>query len=161
MLDAQSSLRYQVGGSLAADTPFYVKRQADDALYNALHQGEFCYVLNARQMGKSSLLIQTLKRLRQQQICALALDLTTLGNRQITAEQWYASLIHALAERAGLTFDLMSWWEEVAALSLVKRLDLFLEKVLLAQVQAPIVIFLDEIDSVLGLDFCRDDFFER
>ncbi len=159
MLDAQPSLRYQVGGSLAADAPFYVKRQADDALFDALQQGEFCYVLNARQMGKSSLLVQTLKRLRQQHICVLALDLTTLGNRQITAEQWYASLIHALAEGAGLTFDLMAWWEEVAALSLIKRLDLFLDKVLLAQVQAPIVIFLDEIDTVLGLEFCSDDFF--
>lgn len=57
---------YQAGGSLTNNAPSYVCRQADETLYNALGAGEFCYVLNSRQMGKSSLLVRVIHRLRQE-----------------------------------------------------------------------------------------------
>jgi len=49
---------YQVGGSLPVDAPSYITRQADAEFLQALLDGKFCYVLNARQMGKSSLRVQ-------------------------------------------------------------------------------------------------------
>jgi hypothetical protein len=54
---------YQVGGSLPPEAPTYVTRQADQDLYDGLMMGEFCYVLNSRQMGKSSLRVEVMRQL--------------------------------------------------------------------------------------------------
>jgi hypothetical protein len=52
------------GGTLPPGTPSSVERQADRDLYDALLRGEFCCVLHARQMGKSSLMAHLSTRLR-------------------------------------------------------------------------------------------------
>ncbi len=150
---------YQVGGSLPLNAISYVKRQADEDLYQTVSQGEFCCVLNSRQMGKSSLQVHTMARLQQDGVRCIVVDLTTLGNQHITPEQWYASILHDLAEGFHLDLDFINWWETVSQFSLPKRMDLFFEQVLLTQIQQPIVIFIDEIDSTLRLSFPCDDFF--
>ena len=152
-------MTYQVGGSLPIHASSYVERPADSVLYQALKNREFCYILNSRQMGKSSLQVRTLYRLREDNIRCLLLDLTTLGNQSVTPEQWYASILHDLMLGFGLEVDFMAWWEGLSHVSVVKRFSLFLETVLLAQIQSPIVIVIDEIDSVLSLSFPCDDFF--
>ena len=56
---------YQVGGCLPINASNYVKRRADEDFYEGLKAGEFCYVLNSRQMGKSSLQVRTIQRLQK------------------------------------------------------------------------------------------------
>jgi WD40 repeat protein len=150
---------YQAGGSLPATAPSYVERQADEDLYGALRAGQFCYIFNSRQMGKSSLRVRMMDRLRLAGISPGTIDMTTIGSQQMTAEQWYASLLQCLVSSFRLSVNLRDWWRDLSHLSPVKRLDDFFETVLLAQVQQPIVIFIDEVDSVLGLNFPVDDFF--
>ncbi|MGB3513631.1 MAG: hypothetical protein WBA93_31385, partial [Microcoleaceae cyanobacterium] len=77
--EPNSTYSYQVGGSLPVDAPTYIKRQADDQLFDGLMAGEFCYVLNSRQMGKSSLRVQTMQRLDASGIICAAIDLTAIG----------------------------------------------------------------------------------
>lgn len=153
------SYEYQVGGSLPLDAPSYVERQADDQLYSALVKGNFCYVLNSRQMGKSSLRVRTMYRLQKLGVKSAVIDMITIGSQQITPEQWYASVLQGLVSSLRIKVDLRVWWRDRVYLSPIKRCSDFLETVLLVEIDQPIVIFIDEIDCVLGLDFPIDDFF--
>jgi len=124
MLTAQSpSYEYQVGGSLPRDALSYVRRQADEELFQALLSSEFCYVLNSRQMGKSSLWVQTMHRLQAEGICCGAIDLTAIGTQEVTPEQWYASVVGSLGSSFQLDFNIRAWWRDRTHLSLVSRLS--------------------------------------
>jgi AAA-like domain len=150
---------YQVGGSLRQDAPSYLARQADLDLYTALNAGKLCYVFNSRQMGKSSLRVRTMQRLQGAGVRCGVIDMTLIGTQTTTPEQWYASIAAALASSFELTLNIGDWWRSHAYLSLTSRLGAFIETVLLAQVSQRIVVFLDELDSVLSLSFPVDDFF--
>jgi WD40 repeat protein len=152
---------YKVGGSLDVNHPTYVVRQADKDFYDRLKRGEFCYVLNSRQTGKSSLRVQTMHKLQAEGISCADIDLTGIVSKQSTEEQWYRDIIKELVSCFHLKVNRRTWWREHDDLSCVHRFSVFVEEVLLAEVTQNIVIFVDEIDSVLSLDFPSDDFFAQ
>jgi WD40 repeat protein len=152
---------YKVGGSLDVNHPTYVVRQADKDFYDRLKRGEFCYVLNSRQTGKSSLRVQTMYKLQAEGIACADIDLTGIVSKRSTEEEWYRDIIKELVSCFQLKVNRRTWWREHDDLSCVHRFSVFVEEVLLAQVTQNIVIFVDEIDSVLSLDFPIDDFFAQ
>ncbi|MEM1220611.1 MAG: AAA-like domain-containing protein, partial [Bacteroidota bacterium] len=153
---------YQAGGTLKKDFPGYVFRKADHDLLENLEAGRFCYVLTARQMGKSSLKVRCIKSLQDQGHNCVDIDITSIGSRNIDAERWYFSILEQIAEDLDIEDEFLDWWEENTLLTPVARMSAFWLDVVLPSVSGRIIIFLDEIDSLLSLDpnnFSTDDFF--
>jgi hypothetical protein len=176
---------YHEGGALPPDAPSYVVRQADSDLYTALQQGQFCYVLTARQMGKSSLMGRVAARLREEGVAVARLDLTAIG-RNVTPEQWYYGLLNRVGQQLDLEDELEAFWLEPSPLGPLQRWMIALRQVVLGsgvqvfrssglqegQSSEPehlntrtpehpsrLVIFIDEIDFVRSLPFSTDEFF--
>ncbi len=150
---------YKVGGSLEYQHPTYVVRKADSELYEGLTNGEFCYVLNSRQMGKSSLRVQMMKKLKEQGCKCASIDMTRIGSH-VTPAEWYAGVVSELLRGFGLSrkINFSSWWRDREALPPLQRLKEFVEDVLVVEIEQNFVVFLDEIDSTLKIKF-KDDFF--
>ncbi|MDB9342228.1 AAA-like domain-containing protein [Nodularia spumigena CS-586/05] len=151
--------QYQLGGILPPHAPTYVVRQADTELYQGLLAGDYCYVLNARQMGKSSLRVRTMDKLRAMGIACTEIELSGIGSQEITPPQWYGGIIQELISGFQLQINRRSWLREHDHLSPIQCFNEFIETVLLTQIQEKIVIFIDEIDHLLNLKFSTDEFF--
>src|SRR6266852_3763350 len=110
-MSATESSFYVTGGTLRSDAPSYVERRADRDLYEALGRSEFCYVLTSRQMGKSSLMVRTAARLKEDGVQVAVLDLTAIG-QNLSPEQWYGGLLRRLGRQLDLEDELEEFWDE-------------------------------------------------
>ncbi|MEO0935279.1 MAG: AAA-like domain-containing protein, partial [Cyanobacteria bacterium J06641_2] len=151
--------KYEMNATLSEASPTYVKRGADNKLYSELKAGNFCYVFNARKTGKSSLRVRVMSSLQASGVACSIVDISGKNTQQTTLQQWYAGILNDITKDFDLDVNLRSWIKERTWLSPLDQFREFIESVLLEQVTENIVIFIDEIDSILSLSFPSDDFF--
>ncbi len=154
---------YVSGGTLPPESPSYIARAADGELFERCLAGDFCYMLTSRQMGKSSLMARTAERLRKEaEVRASIVDLSQIGTEQEeqhkSADRWYYGVARAIQRSLGVEANLKAWWREREDLPAVQRLTEFFTDVVLARTTGRVVIFVDEIDTTIGLTH-SDDFF--
>lgn len=147
------------GGTLPAGASSYVERAADRALFDHLIAGRFCYVFNARQMGKSSLCVRTMQRLDGAGVRCAFVDLTKIGGRNATAEQWYAGIAFEIGRTLGLRREFLAYWKEHEQVTPMQRMFGALRDVALEKSGAPLAVLFDEIDATRSLPFSADEFF--
>ena len=150
---------FTVGGTVQSDQGLYLERKADQTLLELCLEGKFAYILSCRQIGKSSLMVQTSKKLEEKGTRSVIIDLNGSGIHYSTPEQWYQDLIVDINDQLVLKADVVNWWQKHEYLSCTKRLVLFFQEVLLSKVASQIVIFIDEIDVTRKFNFSADDFF--
>ncbi len=152
---------YKYGGSLGFDHPSYVTRDADTKLLNHLQQGDYCFVLNSRQMGKSSLRVHTSQQLKMQGVLCAYVDLSSITTDSScdNSKEWYYNFAYSVLESLDLDLGHFPDWlrkQSISQAVLVKKL--FREILNYLEPSQNIVVFIDEIDSLINVPF-KDNFF--
>ncbi|MBE7474480.1 MAG: AAA-like domain-containing protein [Anaerolineales bacterium] len=143
---------FVVGGAVPLDVSMYVKRSADDELFNSVLAGQFCYIFAPHHLGKSSLMLRTDWRLQQHGFSTATIDFSGLGT-DVDVAALYLLIIKRLKYLLKLSPDPDLWWAEHASLDIAQRFINFLRDVVLAEVVDPIAISLDGITSILPSAF--------
>ncbi len=156
-MDASKSF-FRPGGTMDPSAPSYIERQADADLFAALSSGEYVFVLDSRQKGKSSLVARAMVKLRERGIRTVKLDLQRIG-ANVTTEQWYAGLLSEIGDELVLSDEVFAYWRDQQAVGPLARWIGALRDVVLPKLDVPLVVFIDEVDFVRALPFATDEFF--
>ena len=148
---------FNVGAPLHAVRPGYVRRPADELLFDTLTAGNFAHVIAPDRTGKTSLIASTSARLQNNGFKVAVLDLEQISERDggSDAGRWYYSIAYRLSRQLRLKTDLQSWWQDHSILSNRQRLVEFYAQVVLQHIQERIVVFIDEIQVVESLPFAE------
>lgn len=139
------------GGTIPKQAEYlYIERPADKLVYERLLRGNFCALLAPRQVGKSSLQLRVGQRLAAEvRFRCLNADLTEVTPAEPIAQNFFLSLLHLLGNEAPeiCVPDDFRWNKQGAIWSQFCKI---LENSLLVQGAPNTVIFLDEVQMVLG-----------
>ncbi len=141
---------FSVGPPLHAVRAGYVRRRADDLLFDAILAGRYAHVIAPCRSGKSSLVAATAARLEARGFNVAVLDLGQIGGRDAgtDAGRWYYSVAYRILRQLRIRFDLQSWWQEKSVLGNCQRLLEFYNEIVLRFVKERIVIFVDEVQCI-------------
>jgi len=153
-LDATGEF-FSVGTPLHAVRAGYVRRAADNVLYETIRSGRYAHVIAPDRSGKSSLIAATAARLENNGYKVAVLDFEQIGARDAgeDAGRWNYSVAYRLLRQLRIRADLQTWWQDKSILQNRQRLLEFYSEIILQNVPERIVIFVDEIQCIGDLPF--------
>jgi subtilisin-like proprotein convertase family protein len=138
---------FSVGTPLHAVRVGYVRRAADDVLFDTVNQSHYAHVLAPERSGKSSLVAATAARLEADGCKVAVLDLAQIGEREAgdDAGRWYYNVAYRLLRQLRIRYDLQEWWHDKSFLNNRQRLFEFYSEILLSRIEERVVVFVDGI----------------
>ncbi len=147
------------GGALILRDKLYVERAADAPLKDQMIKwGTTTTIRAPRQTGKTSLLMRGIHYARKQKSHVAFMDLQSFGSGLLASPDLFLYEV-ALSICDELDLDeasIAEAWE--GARSPFKKLTRFLEQAVLPAFDEPVVLAMDEADSLLQTDFYKDFF---
>jgi hypothetical protein len=156
----ESRHRATLKGQVPLDSPFYVERPPIEWLcYETfLQPGALIRIKAPKQMGKTSLMARILQSARVEGLKTVPLSLQLADSAVCTDLnrflQWFCAVV---TRRLGLPNRVIEYWDEIFG-SNYNCTDYF-ENYLLAEIESPIVLALDEVDVVFDYPEISTDFF--
>ena len=156
----ESGSRVMLKGQVPLDSPFYVERPPIERLCDEtiLQPGALIRIKAPKLMGKTSLMIRILDSARSHNFKTVTLSLQ-LADADVFATlnqflRWFCAVV---SRSLGLPNRLSEYWDDVFG-SNYNCTDYF-ESYLLAEINSPIVLALDEMDVVFNYPKIATDFF--
>ncbi len=145
-------------GTLAMDSPFYVKRESDTEMDRQMGKtGTTTIVKGARQMGKSSLLTRAKASAVSRGHRVFYIDFQSTGKSILAnPELLCLYLAEEMHEEFKTTLEPAGCWKKYRGP--MQNLTRFMEEGILKSSQSELTVMMDEVDLLFGYDTC-DDFF--
>jgi hypothetical protein len=145
-------------GTMDAESRFYVERSFDRAAVAAVaRQGVTITIKGPRQMGKSSLLIRTVGAAARAGKRVAFLDFQLFDKAALSdADTFFQQFCSWLTDTLEMEDQVARYWSNQLGNS--QCCTRYLSRYVLKEVGAPLVLAMDEVDSIFESDF-RSDFF--
>jgi hypothetical protein len=156
--DEQKDLPLEpAGGAVAPNSPFYVRREADAELEEAISGNESVILIRGpRQIGKTSLIGRGARQVAEMGWRQVSTDFQMASSQQFCdADRFCRMLAATLARQLGFKYDFENEWLEVFGPNM--NLANFVRAALMES-DKPLVWFMDEADRLFTAPFASDFF---
>lgn len=145
-------------GTMNPESKLYVERGCDAIAQSTIQrQGVTLTIKGPRQMGKSSLLMQTIDAAMKAGKQVVFLDFQLFDQDVLkSAESFYPQFCRSMTEQLGLPDRVADYW--AGSSGNIQRCTRYMQTHVLQEVGSPLVLAMDEVDRMFDADY-RSDFF--
>jgi hypothetical protein len=144
-------------GTVDLQSPLYIPRDEDRvALSEIQRRGATITIKGPRQVGKSSLLVRTADAAKKAGKRVVFLDFQLLKSSLTDSDTFFRQFCALITHKLGLKNQVEDYWS--SPLSNASRCTEYVGSYLLRTLEHPLVLAIDEADSIFATDFCTDFF---